>query len=188
MRQWQHLRLVEDHDAVRQIVQLPALRGSVGVHGFKQLHRRCHHNGHVPIFGGQRFADFFGLCAVRKLYVHAGMMLQHVSIAQYGAENRRILIDDGRIGNDVDDSLHAVMHRMPQRKAQRRNRLSAAGRHSKGVNAPRLFSCRQASIQYFTAQPVKLRLRILPWLNVFFQSSQQRLQIVRPHRARDRPA
>lgn len=69
---------------------------------------------------------------------------------------------------------------MPQRKAQRRNRLSAAGRHGKGVNAPRLFSCRQASIQYFTAQPIKLRLRILPWLNVFFQSSQQRLQIVRP--------
>ena len=48
----EQLGLVEENDASGQVVELAALGGAVGIEGFKELHRRGHHHGHVPVLRG----------------------------------------------------------------------------------------------------------------------------------------
>ena len=47
------LRLVEDDDAVGDVVELAAAAAAVGVERLEELHRRRHHDGGVPVFAGQ---------------------------------------------------------------------------------------------------------------------------------------
>ena len=49
----QHLRLVEDDDTARDIVELAAAGGFVCEEGFKKLDVGGDDNGFVPIFGGE---------------------------------------------------------------------------------------------------------------------------------------
>ncbi len=57
----QHLCFIENHHAVCQIMKFPAAGGAVCVQGFKELHRGCDDNRHIPIFGGtQQFFGFGG--------------------------------------------------------------------------------------------------------------------------------
>ena len=55
------LRLVEDDDAVGDVVELAAAAAAVGVERLEELHRRRHHDGGVPVFAGQHLAYWAGV-------------------------------------------------------------------------------------------------------------------------------
>ena len=57
----QHLRFVEDDDAVRDVVQFAAARGAVGKEGFEELHGGGHDNRRVPVFRGKAQFVFGGV-------------------------------------------------------------------------------------------------------------------------------
>ena len=178
MRQRQHLRLVKDHDAVGQIMQLAAPGGTGGIHGLKKLHRRDNHHRHVPILRGQCLPDVLRRCAVGEVELYAGMVFQYIAASQNIPEHLGVLVNDGGIRDDVDHPLHPVFRRMAQRKGQRRHRLSTAGRDGQCVNAFWFTACIQAGVQDLTAQPVQLCLGLLPWLDIRLQPCQQRGDII----------
>nr|WP_205666067.1 hypothetical protein [Aquabacter cavernae] len=132
----QSLHFVQDDDAVGDVVQLAAARGAVRVQALEELHRRGHHDGNVPILrralkfgdGGGRLVIGQALAA-RRLPIEAGMVFENIGVITQGrAEDGRGLIDDGCIGNDVDDAVQLVPNRMFQREGEGRQRLPAAGR------------------------------------------------------------
>ena len=180
MLQRQHLRLVEDDNAVRKAVELAALGGAVGIQRFKELHRRRDHHGHIPVFRGKRPADIRRRCAVGKVKAHAGMVLQHIAVSQYIPKHGGVLLDDGGIGNNIDHSLHPVLHRMAQRKGHGGHRLSAPCRHGQSIDPSRSLACLHAGIQYLAAQSVQLRCRCLPRCNIRLQPCQQRWNLITP--------
>lgn len=118
MRQRQHLGLVENDDAVCQIVELAAAGGAVCIERFKQLHRRRHHDRYVPIFGGQRAAHLLRRCAVREVKLHAAVVLEHVGSAENVAEHSSVLFDDRGVWNDVNYPLHPVHGGVAQREGK----------------------------------------------------------------------
>ena len=58
----QHLRFVEDDDAVRDVVQFAAARGAVGKEAFEELYGGGDDDGRVPVFCG--VAQFVAAVAV----------------------------------------------------------------------------------------------------------------------------
>ena len=73
-------------------------------------------------------------------------MLEHIAVAEDLAEYFGILLDDRRVRHDVDHPLHPVRHCVPQRKGERRDRFSAAGRHGQRVNAFWFTACIQTAV------------------------------------------
>ena len=91
----QHLRLVEDDDTARDIVELAAAGGFVCEEGFKKLDVGGDDNGFVPIFGGEAArVDSVVVIIVLKIV----LVLQHVPIAQNRAEFLCRLLDDRGVG------------------------------------------------------------------------------------------
>ena len=169
MRQRQHLRFVEDNDAIGQIVQLTAPGGAGGIHGLKKLYCRGDHHRHVPILRGQRFPDILRRCAVEEVELHTGMVLQHIAASQNIPEHLGVLVDDRGIRNHINYPPHPVFHRVAQRKGQRRHRFSSAGWDCQRVNALWFTARSYTSIQDFTAQPIQLCLGLLPWFDIRLQ-------------------
>ena len=173
MRKRQHLRFVEDDNAVRKVMELAALRRAVCVQRFEKLHRRGHHHRHIPVFRGQRAARLLRRSPVGQVELHAGVVLEHIAAAQDLPEHFGVLLDDRRIRHDVDHALHSVCRSVPQRKGERRDRLSAAGRHRQSVNAFRFTARIHAGVQDLAAQAVQLRFRFLPRCDVVLQPLDQ---------------
>ena len=124
-----HLRLVEDHDALGKIVQLAAFRRAIGKKRFEKLHVRRHDDGRIPVLRRQPLAVHVRV--LRIVIIHMLMMLDDVFLAQQLPEDRRILLDDRRIRYDVDDAfaLSLDMSGIMQGKRQGRNRLAPARRY-----------------------------------------------------------
>ena len=169
VRQGQHLRLVKDHHAVGQIVELAALGGAVGVHRFEQLHRRGDHHRHVPVLRRQRPAHLLRRRTVLQVKLHPGVMLQHVLLPQNIPKNGGVLVDDGGVRNDIDHTLHPVFLCVAQGKGQRGHRFPAAGGHGQGVYPPGLTALLHAGVQNLAPQPIQLCFRLLPGRDMFLQ-------------------
>ena len=116
--QGQHLRFVENDNAVCKAVELAAFGGTVGVQGIEKPRRRCHHHRHIPVFRCQRPTYLLGRRAVGEVKLHAGVVLQHIAAAQNAPKHLRVLLDDGGVGNDIDHPLHAVGCGVTQSKCQ----------------------------------------------------------------------
>ena len=102
----EQLGLVEENDASGQVVELAALGGAVGIEGFKELHRRGHHHGHVPVLRGLGQADRFWSGLGVDFIGGVGVVLQHVLRPQDGSELLGGLLDDGGVGDHIDDPPH----------------------------------------------------------------------------------
>ena len=78
VRDGQHLRFIEDDDALGQVVELPAFGGTVAVDGLEELHRCGHHHRHIPILRspGHPLGLRGGL--VLGFVGNAGVVFQHV--------------------------------------------------------------------------------------------------------------
>ena len=120
-------------------MQLTAFGGLICVKRFKKLHRRRYHDGHVPVFCRERKTDALRLCAVREVKLHAGVVLQHVPLAEDLAEFSGVLLDDGGVRYNINHTFHTVLNGMMQRKCERTGRFAAAGRDIQPVYSAGFF-------------------------------------------------
>ena len=126
----ERLCFIKKNDAVGNVVQFAAPAAAVGVEGFEELHSGRHHDGSVPVFAGKQFpvlsrcqVVFFG-----QLVVYTGKVGQHIVFSQKICERLRRLVDNGSVGDDVNDALHLrlLCHSMFQRKGEGREGFAAA--------------------------------------------------------------
>ena len=136
------LRLVEDDDAVGDVVELAAAAAAVGVERLEELHRRRHHDGGVPVFTGQHLAVLGGgqVVLLNSFVLGVGEVGQNIFCAQQAREDGGGLIDDGHIRDDVDDPLHLLGGGVLQRKGEGGKGLAAAGGYGEGVEPLRAVS------------------------------------------------
>ena len=136
------LRLVEDDDAVGDVVELAAAAAAVGVERLEELHRRRHHDGGVPVFAGQHLAVLGGgqVVLLNSLVLGVGEVGQNIFCAQQAREDGGGLVDDGHIRNDIDDPLHLLGGGVLQRKGEGGKGLAAAGGYGEGVEPLRAVS------------------------------------------------
>ena len=129
------LRLVEDDDAVGDVVELAAAAAAVGVERLEELHRSRHHDGGVPVFAGQHLAVLGGgqVVLLNSLVLGVGEVGQNIFCAQQAREDGGGLVDDGHIRNDVDDPLHLLGGGVLQCKGEGGEGLAAAGGYGEGV-------------------------------------------------------
>ena len=129
------LRLVEDDDAVGDVVELAAAAAAVSVERLEELHRRRHHDGGVPVFAGQHLAVLGGgqVVLLNSLVLGVGEVGQNIFCAQQAREDGGGLVDDGHIRDDVDDPLHLLGGGVLQRKGEGGKGLAAAGGYGEGV-------------------------------------------------------
>ena len=132
---WESLRLVEDDDAVGDVVEFAAAAAAVGVERLEELHRRRHHDGGVPVFAGQHLAVLGGgqVVLLNSLVLGVGEVGQNIFCAQQAREDGGGLVDDGHIRDDVDDPLHLLGGGVLQRKGEGGKGLAAAGGYGEGV-------------------------------------------------------
>ena len=146
--QRQSLCLVKNDHAVSDVVQLAAAAAAVGIERLKKLHGGGDDDRRIPVFAGQQLAVLGGcqVFGVGGLVFGAGVIRKDVFLPQKLCEVCSGLVDDGHIRDDVDHPLHPVRHCVPQRKGERRDRLSAAGRHGQRVNAFWFTACIQTAV------------------------------------------
>ena len=165
----QHLRLVKDDYAVGDVVQLPALGGAVGIDGFKELHSGGHNHRRVPVFGGKARAALFAVHLLVRIENRAAVVLDDVVLPQYAPKDEGVLLDDGGVGDHVDDAPHAVLQGVPQREGQRSNGLAAARGHGQRVDSPWVGARLRAALQNPAAQAVQFALGRVKARNVPLQ-------------------
>ena len=159
----EQLGLVEEDDASSQIVELAALGGAVGIEGFKELHRRGHHHGHVPVLRGLGQADRFWSGLGVDFIGGVGVVLQHVLRPKDGSELLGGLLDDGGVGDHIDDPPQSPGPSLGQGEGQRGHRLSAPGGDGEGKQAGGLgFAHPDTLLQNGAAAGVQLSLRGKP--------------------------
>ena len=136
------LRLVEDDDAVGDVVELAAAAAAVGVERLEELHRRRHHDGGVPVFAGQHLTVLGGgqVVLLNSFVLGVGEVGQNIFCAQQAREDGGGLVDDGHIRNDVDDPLHLLGGGVLQRKGEGGEGLAAAGGYGEDVEPLRAVS------------------------------------------------
>ena len=89
------------------------------------------------------------------------------------AEYRCVLLNDGRIGDHIDDPVQPVFNGVLQRKGERSHGFSPAGRHRERIYSAGSDRSGQALLQNFTAAAVQLGLRRKPFLNMGVQTLQK---------------
>ena len=124
-----HLRLIEDHDALGKIVQFAAFRRAIGKKRFEKLHVRRHDDGRIPVLRRQPLAVHIRILHI--VIIHILMMLDDTVRPQQIPKDSRILLDDRRIRYDIDDApaLSLGMSCIMQSKRQGRNRLAPSRRY-----------------------------------------------------------
>ena len=201
------LRLIEDDDAVCDVVQFSAFRCFRRVQRFKKLYRRRHDHRRIPVFAGQPLAVSLGrfLAVIRKFDLT--VMLQHVFRAQHLVKNVSVLKDDAGIRNHINHTLQAILRRVRQGERQRRDCLAAARRHGQRIQPPLVLPAAQAARQNRASLGAKVvGRRFQPRRDVRVQLFQQafrrfplaarlsalnrrlRIQIIRVHQARKQHA
>ena len=135
IRHRQRLRLVEDDNRIRYVVQLTASRGCIRVQAFKELHRRGDHDRRVPVLRGKRAPEI--------RFIHVGLVLELVRclgvVGQHGVRSKNRLelayrlIDNRRIRNHVNDASQIVGARMFEGERDRGNGFAAASGGSKRI-------------------------------------------------------
>ena len=139
----QCLRLVEDHHAAGQAVELAAPRGLVREEALEELHGGGHDDRCVPVLRGQaspRRRRIEGLVVPAPaglavvLQDHATGIGGHLQRLAVGVGR---LLGDGQEGHRHDDPPLAVVERVPQREREAGERLAAAGRDRQAKDAGR---------------------------------------------------
>ena len=171
----QGLGFVKDHDAVGDIVQFAAAGGPVAVEGLEKLHGRGDDHRRIPIFRCEGFAVKRGIDHIAAdSVVRAGVVFQDVFVPQDVPECIGGLVDDGSVGDHIDDPGLVVGHGVGERKGQGGNGLAAAGGDGQGVKAGGLFltGCK-AALQDLAALAVQRIGRGQPGGNVLPQFLEQ---------------
>ena len=170
--QGEHLGLVEDHHAVGDIVELATGGGAVIVQRLKKLHRRGHHDRHIPVLGGVSHSFLFGVKApLLGVIVHdTAMVLQYHVLPQDLSKHRSGLFDDRGIGDHVNDTVFSRRFGMAQGKSQRGDGLAAACGNGQGEKgACPCFPLRLAGVQDRATDAVELPFGRIPSASIGIQ-------------------
>ena len=108
-------------------MQFPASSCLAGVERFEELYRCGDDDGHIPVFRGPGHEQGFLLIGtVVRVIEFVGVVLQYILSANGLSEDVRSLVNNGRIGNDVNDPGEIVFDGVLQRKGEGCNGLPAA--------------------------------------------------------------
>ena len=116
--QGHHLGLIKNQYTARQVVQLAAFGGAVGIERFKELHGSGDNHRHIPVFCGLSHGILLGGGGLAGVKEYPGVVFQHIFFAQNVTEHLGRLFDDGGVWNDVDDTGEVVCSGMGQGKGQ----------------------------------------------------------------------
>lgn len=94
----EHLGFIENNDAARDVMEFATGGGTRGEKGLEELNVGGDDERGVPIFGGEVGPGVF------PLRIDVTMMLEHGASAKSLAEDISVLLDDGGVGDDVDDA------------------------------------------------------------------------------------
>ena len=122
----QKLRLIQNHHAVGDVVQLATARWSGGVKRFKELDVGSDDDGRIPVLTGN---TAFGGFVFR---FEIAVMLddrRRVDAVEHAAKYVGRLLNDAGVGYDIDDSPLTITFGVMQGKTERGQRFSAAGGH-----------------------------------------------------------
>ena len=145
------LGFVEDDDAVGDVVEFTAARGLSGVKGFEELDVGGDDNGDsVPVLGEltERVGNFVFVFAPSGL----GVMLEDVVCAEDIGEGLGGLLDDGGIGDGVDDFTLVVGFGVLKGEAEGSEGLAAAGGDGEGVEAGGVFGLVEDGVENVCAE------------------------------------
>ena len=132
----QGLRFIENHNAVGNVVQLAAAGRPVAVEGLKKLHRCGDDHGRIPILCCKGFAVKCGIDRiVAGRVVRAGVVFKDIFVPQDAPKGFGGLVDDGRVGDHIDDPGQVVSYGVGEGKSQRGNGFAAAGGDRQGIKA-----------------------------------------------------
>ena len=179
VRHRQGLRLVKNHHAVCQMMQLAAAGGFRGVQGLKKLHGRGDDHRRVPVFAGQTAAARLRRFRVARFVgeLRLAVVFQNVFFSQNFRKDLGVLLDDAGVGNDVNNPFHPVADGMGKGKSQRRNGFPAAGGHGQGKKSLFLLAALQAAPQDVVSFGAQLGFGFLqPWGHAALQLFPQRFQ------------
>ena len=160
----QHLGLVENDDAVHQVVELPAPGGAVGVEGLEKLHCGGQNDRGVPVLGGE--PPGIGVPVPAVAVVHVGVMGHHVLRAEDVLKYPLGLLNDGGVRDDVDNAPLAVGHGVAQGEGHGGDRLAPAGGHRQGEQAGWPRPGVHEGPQNLAPFLVERLLRAPPWLHL----------------------
>ena len=171
----QGLRFIENHDAVGNVVQLAAAGRPVAVEGLKKLHRCGDDHRRIPILCRKGFAVKRGIDRiVAGRIVRAGVVFKDIFVPQDAPKGFGGLVDDGRVGDHIDDPGQVVSYGVGKGKSQRGNGFAAAGGDRQGIKAGGPFPTGiKAALQDLTALAVQRVGRVQPGGNVLPQLLKQ---------------
>jgi hypothetical protein len=90
---------------------------AVGEQRLEELHSCGHHHGCIPVLHRQlQLLARLGL-ALRVVYEGA-VVLEHGVVAERVPKNLGILLDDARVGDDVDDPVQTVSDHVLERESE----------------------------------------------------------------------
>ena len=160
-------------------MQFPASSCLAGIEGFEELNRCGDDDGHIPVLRGSGHEQGFLLVGtVVRVIEFVRVMFQYILSANGLSKDVRGLVNDGRIGNDVNDPREIVLDSVLQCEGKRRNGFSAAGGNSQ---------CKQAFFQRFSLLVAYVQNLLpafvqdvgwhLPWGGVLVQVLKQYVEV-----------
>ncbi len=130
----QLLRLIQNDDAVSEVVQFSTTAWPCGMERFEQLHIGGDDDRRIPVFTCQPGA---GIITVIKITVVLNNRLFPKRLTEHGG----VLLDNAGVGNSVNNAFFAVTQGVVERKAEACQRFTAAGRHRQAKQAGRKRRC-----------------------------------------------
>ncbi|MDR5655497.1 hypothetical protein RGD00_23105 [Xinfangfangia sp. LG-4] len=149
----QALRLVQHDHRPGDVVQLARARGAGGEQAFEQLHIGGDDDGGGPIL--HRQVQLFARLGPGPFGVDRGVVFQHHVVPEDVAKDLCRLVDDGSVGDRVDDPPMAVPRGMVERETHRGQRLAAPRGHREGEKPRRHGRPGAHPRQDFAPQPVQ---------------------------------
>ena len=166
----QGLNLIENENGVRQPVKPAGRRVRRGITGVQKLNETGEDDVAVPPLGqaliGRLLA--FGFNDDVRVMLENG----RVVIKRF-ANVLRVLVENGVVGNDIEDAGVAIVRRVPERITQAGIRLSAAGRNRQGIDARRRNGFLKTDIGNLAADAIDAIYATQMGLAVIFEGVQQ---------------
>lgn len=126
---------IEDNDAAGDVVELAAGGGAAGEERLKELNVGGNDKGGVPVFSGEAGPGGYSFRIVR---IEVTMMFKYGVSAESLAEDISVLLDNGGVGDDVDDALQVVVEGMGEGERERGEGFAAARGDGEGEEAGRM--------------------------------------------------
>ena len=159
-------------------MQLPAACRAVAEQRFEKLHRRGQDNRRVPVFR-RKIAPAVHLAQVAAFVhriFHVGVVRNDVLRTEDIFENLLRLLNNARVGNDINDAPRAVVQRMTEGKGHGADRLAAACGDCQRIKSLRLLPRLHKLPQDLRTSLIQRFAGIPPFRSILLQPPHQNRQ------------